>query len=297
MAGAIAAEAAGIPHADHSFGVIRPLALTRAAADVLAPISRELGVRNPGVGGNGGELYLDICPPSLQLPDIAEIPNRRALRPVGFDAAPDARLPDWLHELPDRPVVYATMGTVFNEAEAVFRTILEALRDEPIELVLTVGNQGDPAAFGEQRANVHIERYIPQSQLLERCDVFVSHAGSGAILGALNAAVPMLALPQGADQFVNADRISHVGAGLKLAPHEATVEAIRGAVRRLLADRTYAERAGAVREEIQEMPAQAEIVPVLEEFGRGLAAGRQVLARARARPSRIRSSPYSNSSS
>ncbi|MEO8572101.1 MAG: nucleotide disphospho-sugar-binding domain-containing protein [Chloroflexota bacterium] len=57
---------------------------------------------------------------------------------------------------------------------------------------MTVGTKGDPALLGPQPDNVHVERYIPQSQLLPHCDLLVAHAGSGALLGALNAGVPIL---------------------------------------------------------------------------------------------------------
>ena len=121
MAGAIAADAAGLAHAEHSFGIIRPSNLLRAATEVLAPISEAIGIADPGVSGIGGELYLDICPPTIQLAEIAAIPNVQALRPIGFDAAPDTGLPAWFADMPARPTVYVTMGTVFNQAADTFR--------------------------------------------------------------------------------------------------------------------------------------------------------------------------------
>ena len=162
---------------------------------------------NPGVSGSNGELYLDICPPGIQQPEIADVPNVQRLRPGGFDGGRDAALPGWVADLPARPTVYVTMGTVFNKSAEVFGTVLDGLRDEDVNVIVTVGETGDPALLGPQPDHVHVERYIPQSQLLPHCDLLVSHAGSGAMLGALAAGVPMLAVPQGADQFVNAEAI------------------------------------------------------------------------------------------
>jgi UDP:flavonoid glycosyltransferase YjiC (YdhE family) len=264
MAGAIAAEASGIAHAEHSFGILRPAAVRRLATDALAPISDALGVRNPGVGGINGELYLDICPPGIQHHEITDVPNVQRLQPLGFDAAPDARLPDWIGGLPERPTVYVTLGTVFNSAADVFRTVLEGVRDEPINLIVTVGENGDPAALGPQPSNVRVERYIPQSQLLPHCELFISHAGSGALLGALNAGVPMLAIPQGADQFMNAERIVATGLGLRLMPSEMSPGAVRDSVKLLIGDRRYASAARAQRAAIDEMPTPRSVVPVLE---------------------------------
>ena len=272
MAGAIAAEAAGVAHAEHAVGLLRPAAARRAATEAVAPFSDALGVRNPGVGGIHGELYLDICPPGIQRAEIADVRNVQPLRPMSFDASPDRELPRWLGQPSDRPLVYVTMGTVFNESVDVFRTILVGLAGEPLEIVVTVGENGDPGGLGPQPANVHVERYVPQSSLLPHCSLFISHGGSGAMLGALNAGVPMLALPQGADQFFNADRIVAAGVGLRLLPDEMTSQTVRASARRLIADRSFREAAAAERTRIEAMPTPGEVVPVLEALA-GYGAG------------------------
>ena len=105
------------------------------------------------------------------------------------------------------------MGTEFNKQLDVFRAILDGLAGEPFDVVVTVGPSGDPEALRPYADNVRIERFIPQSLLLPRAAAFVSHAGSGATLGALRAGVPMLAIPQGADQFLNAERVVERASG------------------------------------------------------------------------------------
>jgi UDP:flavonoid glycosyltransferase YjiC (YdhE family) len=264
MAGAIAAEAVGVAHVEHSFGILRPSIARAVATEILVPIAARLGVENPGVSGSNGELYLDICPPGIQQPEIADVPNVQRLRPGGFDGARDAALPAWVADLPARPTVYVTMGTVFNRSVEVFATVLEGLRDEDLNVIVTVGETGDPALLGPQPTNVHVERYIPQSQLLPHCDLLVAHAGSGATVGALAAGLPILAVPQGADQFFNAEAIVRVGAGLRLLPSELTPTAVSDAARLLLGDRRFA---GVARDEqatIREMPTPESVVPVLE---------------------------------
>ena len=88
------------------------------------------------------------------------------------------------------------MGTEFNRRPELFRAILDGLAASPFDVVVTIGAHGDPSAAGRRSANVRVERSIPQSQLLPRCAAFVSHGGSGALLGALRAGVPMLAIPR-----------------------------------------------------------------------------------------------------
>ena len=72
---------------------------------------------------------------------------------MDFETGEEA-LPPWVADLPDRPTVYATLGTIVNasRAAALFPLMLAALRDEPINLILTVGRDNDPAQFGPQPA-------------------------------------------------------------------------------------------------------------------------------------------------
>jgi UDP:flavonoid glycosyltransferase YjiC (YdhE family) len=264
MAGAIAAEAAGLPHAEHSFGILRPAHLLAAANEALRPISADLGIGDPGVSGTGGELYLDVCPPGIQERGITQIPNVQALRPIGFDAAPDTGLPAWFDALPPRPTVYVTMGTVFNQAAPIFRAILDGLAGSDLNVVVTVGSDGDPSVLGPQAANVHVERYIPQSELLPRCALVISHAGSGTLLGAVSTGVPIVAVPQGADQFLNAEAIQRTGIGLRILPEELRADSVRESVGRVLEETHFALAARAIGAEIARMPTPASVVARLE---------------------------------
>jgi UDP:flavonoid glycosyltransferase YjiC (YdhE family) len=78
-----------------------------------------------------------------------------------FDRSGTEGLPRWTLALPrERPVVYASLGTepALNGRSDVFAAIITALRDEPVELVVTVGRNQDPAQFGPQPPSVHVER-------------------------------------------------------------------------------------------------------------------------------------------
>ena len=99
--------------------------------------------------------------------------------------------------------------------------------------------------------------------MLPSCDVVISHGGSGTTLGALAHGLPMLLVPQGADQFDNAERCKEAGAAIVLAPDEVTPVAVRDALEQLLADPAFA-RGGTVAAEIGSMPTPAEAAVAVE---------------------------------
>lgn len=264
----VAAARARLPWAGHSFGALQPTELWDQAAGYVAPTWREWGVEPGPAGGMFRHLYLDICPPSLQSPHIADIAAAHRLRPAIFDAPPAATLPAWVDQLPAAPTVYITLGTVFNHTAGLFETVLAGLAAEPINVVVTVGRDRDPAELGEQPGNVRVERYVPQSLLFPHCDVVVCHGGSGTTLAALAHGLPLLILPQGANQHWNGERCAALGAGITLAPSPLTADAVRTAVRRLLGEPAHRAAARRVRAEIDGMPGPEVAVGLLEKLAR-----------------------------
>src|SRR5262249_50724607 len=143
--------------------------------------------------------------------------------------------------------------------------ILEGLRGEDVEVIVTVGAENDPALLGPQPASVHVEPFIPQSALLPRCSVAINQGGT-AILPILAHGLPLLIVPQGANQFHNADACTGAGVARQLRPGEVTAEAVRRDVRALLNDATYRDRAGVIAREIAAMPEPAQGVRAVTEL-------------------------------
>jgi UDP:flavonoid glycosyltransferase YjiC (YdhE family) len=264
LAGAIVAAEIGVPAVTKAFGALLPFIRYERAAQEVAPLWRSRGLEPRPYAGVYDHLYLDIYPPELQSAEVSRIPARQLMRPVTYSGSIDESAPLPLPAgRPGAPLVYVTMGTVFNDPQ-LFTDVVSAIAHLDVRVLVTVGAQGDPGILGDQPDHVRVETFVPQSVLLPHCAVVVSHAGSGTALATLEHGLPQLCLPQGADQFLNAAAISRFGAGLALAPDAASASAIGAAVERLLGEdafRAAAERVGAT---IRGMPSPDDVVAVLE---------------------------------
>ncbi len=265
LAGPLAATVAGIPYADQSVGILRPLGMFRLAAEVLRPLWDRWGVDLGPLAGMFRYLYLDVCPPSLQSPEIDAIEVAHPVKNVDIPPAPGETLPGWVPQLPAVPTVYVSLGTIFNRDVSVYTTILEGLRDQDLNVIVTVGNQNDPADLGPQPSNVHVERFISQALLLPYCDVVVNQGGT-AILPILAYGLPLLVLPQSANQFHNADALVAAGVARRLLPDEVTAEAVGAEVRRLLEDPAFRDGGRRLAAEIEAMPGPEDGVRLLERL-------------------------------
>ena len=268
FAGPVAAAACGIPWANHSFGALQPEEFWDLAAELVTPTWAAWEVEPGPLGGMFRSLYLDICPAGFQTPMIERVPVNQSVRPVTFDNPSAQPLPPWFDGLADAPIVYVTLGTVANHTPEVFETVLGALAAQTLNLIVTVGPDRDPAELGALPPNVHVERYLPQSLLFPSCDVVVCHGGSGTTLAALGCGVPLLVLPQEANQFWNADRTAALGAGEVVRPHQLTAQAVSEGVARLLDDPSYRRAARRVATEIATMPSPDDVVARLEALSR-----------------------------
>jgi UDP:flavonoid glycosyltransferase YjiC (YdhE family) len=262
FAAPLVSTALGIPYVDVGYGSLVPRALLEAAGAAAAPHWRARGLEPHPLAGLFRYLYVDPCPPALQNPEIADVAAVQPMRPAGGEVQVTER-PAWFDDLPQRPTVYATLGTIWNTDLDVFRLVIEALHDH-VNLIVTVGQQNDPAALGPQPRDVIIRKYIPQHEVLPWCDAVVAHGGSGTVLGALAHGVPLLVVPQGADQWSNAERIVAAGAGQRLLREELSAVAVHDRVMALLSEPSYRQAASTIKQEISAMPSATDAIAALE---------------------------------
>jgi MGT family glycosyltransferase len=268
IAGCVVAERLGLPYAAVSVvacGFYQ--AVREAVAEPANALRAAHGLpSDPSLAMLDRYLNLHPFPPRFLDPSLRDVATTRFIRPEPFDQSGEGTLPDWADDLPDQPTVYATLGTAFNFRMDLFAAILAGLRDEPVNLILTVGRDQDPAQFGAQPPNVRVERYIPASLLLPRCDLVLTHGGSGTTMAALVNGLPLVIAPISADQPNNAERCTDLGVGRVVEADQISPEAVRDAVRAVLAEPSYRRGAERVREEIRALPGPEHAARLLEQL-------------------------------
>jgi UDP:flavonoid glycosyltransferase YjiC (YdhE family) len=261
FAAPLVAAATGARGVLHGIGPLMDRNVSDLVADAVSPVWREFGFDVPPAAGVYAGTTLTICPPSLD-PVAVGLPDARALRPVPAPLPEPPALPVSFDE-PDRPLVYLTLGTFSNNALDLFRLVLNALEDEPVNVVATIGQDNDPAALAPIPDNARVERYIPQEVIVPYCKAVVHHAGAGTMFGVLAHGLPSVTLPQSADNFVNARLLASAGAAHSLMPGEVTEAAVRSGLRTVLGTASYHQRARQLADEIAAMPSHDEVAATL----------------------------------
>lgn len=261
----ITAEARGVRHvrvAVHSVSFEE--GLPALAKDPLDALRTSVGLSPDQAASLAKEAVFSSFPAALDV-----VPADSAMQPPFRSRVvedPPSMVPaTWAPEGDSRPLLYVTFGSTvgnIDRLKGIYRTALDALRDLPVRALLTTGKTFDIASLGAIPANVHVEPWVPQRDVLGRVTALVCHGGSGTLLGGLAAGLPIVVVPFGADQPHNGQLVARAGAGINLAKPDAA--ALRAAILKMLETPGLRVEARRLAQEIAAMPTIEAAVGIME---------------------------------
>ncbi|MER6301516.1 macrolide family glycosyltransferase [Kitasatospora sp. NPDC001539] len=180
------------------------------------------------------ERAIALIPRALQ-PNADRVDEKRVTF-VGPCFGDRAEQGAWQRPAGAEKVLLVSLGSAYTNQPAFYRACVRAFGDLPgWHTVLQIGAHTDLAELGEVPGTVEVHRWVPQLSVLAQADAFVTHAGMGGSSEGLFHAVPMIAVPQGADQFANADALVGLGVARRLDT-AAGPEELRAALLELVDD-------------------------------------------------------------
>jgi len=212
-------------------------------------------------GGLSKQLALVATFPQLEYPRGSWEPAHRVTGPLLWEQPfGDVELPPG-----DGPLVLVAPSTSQDPEQRMVRAALEGLADEPVRVLATINRRPPPSPLPAP-ANARLVDWVSYARTMPLCDAVICHAGHGTVARALACGVPVVACPAGGDMGENAARVAWAGVGVSLPRRFTTPRGVRVALRRLLGDPAYAERAGRLREWAERHDGAVVASEVLEEF-------------------------------
>ncbi len=169
-----------------------------------------------------------------------------------------------------RPLIYISLGTMVAHQADFFRMCLQAFAQSDWQIVMATGKSVAPEALGEIPANCFVQQYVPQLEILQRASLFVTHGGMNSVNEALAYDVPLVVIPQGADQPMVARRVTTLGAGKQLSSRNLSPEKLRRATEEVLAQPRYAQAAERVGESLRTAGGSQKAADEIQSFKRVL---------------------------
>lgn len=254
--GPLVAASLGIPWHVLAFGPAVPEEFT---ASMFAVVGSRYASR--GIVPTAPQSYLDPCPPSLQVPGWQAPVAHAPIRPEAHRQAEPLWVPPVFVGADYRVRVLVTLGTVFTRPD-LLQAIIASLDLRSVSVVATLGvvpGGAEPV----DTADVRYVSFVPMAELLPHADIVISAGGAGTVLAALEHKRPMVLIPQGADQPINAARAAAVGAAIVVADPAD----VGTAVQRIIMERSFGDASVRVADEIAAMPDAAHVVAGLIPVG------------------------------
>ncbi|MDF5759270.1 macrolide family glycosyltransferase [Spongiactinospora sp. TRM90649] len=149
-----------------------------------------------------------------------------------------------------RPVLFVSLGTSVNRRPGFFRACVDAFRDQPWHVVMTVHQGVDRAELEPLPSNVEVHEWLAHQEVLRHTDVLLCHAGMGSLMGAWHQGVPAVVVPGSPEDWVNARRVAELGLGRVIREDLPTPDRLRAAVLGVAADQMTRKRVDRMRTDI-----------------------------------------------
>ncbi|TLD11786.1 hypothetical protein PspLS_11687 [Pyricularia sp. CBS 133598] len=199
------------------------------------------------------------------------LPNTHFVGPlVSLAGTASADLPSWWSDVESHEcVIGITQGTYAVDPSTLLIPAIEALAsDENLLLVVPsplVGKiRTELAGKGVPLDNVRLAEWVPYSELLPRCRTLITNGGYGSVTQALANGIPLICAGTSEDKKDTAARVVAVGAGIDLQTDTPKAEEIKKAVKTMLEDSSFAERAAAVRKSLNSLGGATKTCELLE---------------------------------
>jgi MGT family glycosyltransferase len=185
----------------------------------------------------------------------------------------------WLDELPSgRPWVHVNAPTMEGGEPFLLRAAARGLANSGMEVVGTTGGQRTDLRADTLASNIHLTSWVSHAELLPRCSAVVTSGGTGTIMAALVAGVPLVVVPTTWDKPDNAQRIVEAGVGVRHEPRRCTPERLRRAVDTVLHDPRYRDNAQRIAGLLAAKPGPARAAELLTALASRRPSSRQTLA-------------------
>lgn len=173
-----------------------------------------------------------------------------------------------LADIKGKSPLYISLGTVFNRSLDFYKLCFEAFGNSDHTVVMSVGLQTPLIELGEIPQNFIVKKYVPQTEVLKYTKLFITHGGMNSTNEGLYHGVPLIVIPQSADQPMIARQVANIGAGITLQMQSLTANQLREAADHVLNDPTFHKTVSKLKESFQKSSGYHQAVDEIFEFKR-----------------------------
>jgi MGT family glycosyltransferase len=166
--------------------------------------------------------------------------------------------------------VYISLGTINHLNVDFYHAAFKAFADYPVQFILSVGKHTDIAQFGVIPANFIVRNIVPQLNILQRVDAFITHGGMNSVHEGLYYGVPEVVVPHQLEQYLNGKRVVETGTGVMIGDKRpygrVTADELRNALDTVLNNPSYQKQAAYYGQTLRDAGGYLMAVAEIEAF-------------------------------
>ena len=217
-------------------------------------MAREFGSENSGGITEYADLNLVFTSKAFHPPNRMIDDHFRFVGPSIDPATRDRHFP--YEQLAAGPQIYISLGTVNHLDLDFYRAAFTAFEAYPAQFILSIGKNSDPAALGPVPDNFLVRQSVPQLDILQRVDAFITHGGMNSVHEGLYYGVPLIVVPHQFEQLLNGKRVDETGSGILLGDKRplghVTAGELRQALDQIFSTSHYKEKAVQIGHTLQD---------------------------------------------
>ncbi len=168
----------------------------------------------------------------------------------------------------DKPVIYISLGTIFNGDRDFYEACLQAFTGSDYTVVLSLGKKFTPESFGAIPPNFILRNHVPQLDVLQHADLFITHGGMNSVHEGISFGVPLIVIPQMLEQEIVARQVVRNQAGIMLDKKQISAVRLREKADAVLVNPTYRQNALRVRDTLQNAGGASKAADEVQAFVR-----------------------------
>lgn len=185
---------------------------------------------------------------------------------IDKDSQPEAEEPIPFNDMHET-IVYIAMGTMLPRfAKKIYKRVIQAFKNEEVSVIMAIGDELDSSDLGEIPSNVHVYAKVPQVEVLEHANLFITHGGMNSVNEGIHSKVPMVVGPIVNDQPAIAEQITALNIGKRVDLKKAKAEDIREAAFEVLNDETILKNIEKVGQEMVDLKGNEAAVETILEY-------------------------------
>jgi len=162
------------------------------------------------------------------------------------------------------PIVYISLGSIISN-KGFCKECIRAFGGKDVSVILNTGRV-KPETLGKIPGNIFAYSFVPQIEVLQHADVFLTHCGMNSVNEAMTYGVPMVAMPFINDQISNAKRIVELEIGKRVRSFPSRGRQLYETVKNVYSDKHIQNRSTEVEGLLKRETTLEEVISRIENL-------------------------------